>query len=75
MTIIILSSDNKYIQIRTIEKHYRDLKTKKNGARVIQFGSFYSIEKKKVKTFSTPEFKYFIKQKLNLTLSSFTYPS
>jgi hypothetical protein len=44
---------NHEIQIGTL---YRDLKTKKNDAWVMQFSYFYTIEKKKVKTVGTPEF-------------------
>jgi hypothetical protein len=35
---------------------YRNLKTKKNDAWVMQFSYFYTIEKKKVKTVGTPQF-------------------
>jgi hypothetical protein len=45
--------NNHEIQIGTL---YRDLKTKKNDAWVMQFAYFYTIEKKKVKTVGTPEF-------------------
>jgi hypothetical protein len=45
--------NNHEIQIGTL---YRDIKTKKNDAWVMQFSYFYTIEKKKVKTVGTPEF-------------------